>query len=217
MSDVTVIIIALAVFAAATFGMGAFISVILTKLNRKEWFPEQRPTKIKLNIRESSEYDVMIAKKLFKIKQIAEADKITLSRFHNGGNFCNGFAMKRYTVTHETPYGSKMPLQDVQRSILISRYPTAMLTLATFGSWIVHDVNDCTDPNFKKDMEYFGFGATYLILIKQYDGSEEGFIGLNWKTSHVLEESKNEEIKSIIPTLLGLMNMQKEHLTEEIK
>lgn len=207
MNDITIIIIALAVFAAVVFGMGALIAIVLHRLNKKEFLVEHNPKKTNYSIKKNSEYDAMIAKTIFKIKDMVGADKVTLSRFHNGGFFCNGLEMMKYTVTHETPYGSTYPLQNTQNAILISRYPTAMTTLATFGYWIVHDINDCTDPNFKKDMEHFGFKATYLILIRQLDGSEEGFIGLNWNKSHVIEEDKYQAVKAELPYLLSLVNM----------
>lgn len=213
MNNVLIITI-LSVLVGFTAGLSIILGIFLRKLNNYGESISHNKTISKSTIRKSSEYDAIIAKTLFKIKKIAKADKVILSRFHNGGYFCNGFEMQRFTVTHETPYGSKEPLQDNQLGTLISRYPVAMTTLATFGSWIVHDIEDCTDPNFKRDMEKYGFKAAYLFLIKQFDESEEGFLGINWNTTHVMEESDKIEVKNELPRLLGLMNMLEEHLKE---
>ena len=209
MSELMYNIIVISAFALIMGGIGAGVTILFFKMSKKEFFKEPLKKTV-MNIRESSEYDAEIAKSLCRIKNIAEADKVTLCRFHNGGVYCNGLPMKRYTVTHETPFGSNEPLHDSQSGVLVSKYPTAMVTLATYGFWIVHDIQDCTCFNFKKDMERFGFKATYLLLIRNYDGSEEGFIGLNWKYSHVVPEDKYQEVKQELPNLLGLMNLKKE-------
>jgi len=44
---------------------------------------------VKTDTRKSSYYDTLIEKTLWKIKLSAQATKVTLSRFHNGGRYNN--------------------------------------------------------------------------------------------------------------------------------
>lgn len=82
-----------------------------------------------------------------------------------------------------------------------------MLTLVTMGSYIVHDVNDCCDYNFRKDMAIYGFKSTHLFLIEQVDGTEEGFIGVNFDRTRVLTQEEKHKIEDKIPWILSELNM----------
>jgi hypothetical protein len=171
----------------------------------------------KVSMREASRYDVDIARVIWQIREDVGSCKITINRFHNGGNFANGQPMRKFTCTHETPGGSTIPFQDKCNGVLNSRYPEAFMNLGTMGEYAVHSVDDCTDRNFKHDMVFHGFKAAYLFLIENPNGSEEGFIGVNFKNTHVMTLEHRQKVKEKIPTVLLLLNMKKIELIEKEK
>jgi len=110
-------------------------------------------------------------------------------------------------MTHETPEGNKQPLMDGNINILNSRYPEAMLHLTVRGYYAVSDVENCEDPSFKHDMKKYKFGSACLFLIKNFDGADEGFVGIYFRTPKIMKPEDREKIMIKLPKLLGLMNM----------
>ena len=186
----------------------AMVVYFFNRITRAQLNPKPEPKEKKLfQMKESAVYDVMIDREICEIKKTVQADKVILGRFHNGGYFANGMDMKKFSITHETPLGSIEPMMDRNQAVLNSRYPVAFLELVTLDYYMVSEVNDCTDPNFKRDMCKYGFCSGYLFMIKQFDGSDEGFIGVFFKTTKVMMQEQRENVTDSIPTLLGLVNM----------
>jgi hypothetical protein len=144
---------------------------------------------------------------LYRIGLELRSCKVALMRFHNGGKFANGRDMRKFTTTHETPSDTIKPFMDNNIGVLISRYPIAFNCLKIQGYYAVSDINDCNDLNFKCDMKKYGFKACYLFLIKQVNGNHEGFIGVNFCETTVLDSEKREIVKEQIPKILSLINM----------
>lgn len=159
-----------------------------------------------ISLHRGSTVDKEIAGILLRIKIELHSSKVALMRFHNGGKFANGFDMKKFTTTHETASDSIEPFMDRCTNILNSRYPIAFEMLGITGQFFVSDVDDCIDLNFKADMKKYGFKSCYLFLIRQIDGKEEGFVGVNFNTTNVLNQEQRSIIIENIPTLLSLIN-----------
>lgn len=167
-----------------------------------------------ISVNKASLYDTEIYKELYKIQSELTASKVILARFHNGGDFRNGLKMKKFSLTHETPEVSNKypPMQDRCTAVLNSRYASSFLHLTTLKDFCIPDVNDCPDKNFSTDMRYYGFEATYLFLIEQYDGNAEGFIGINFRNTKVLTAEQRSKVLEHIPRILGLLNMSEKSL-----
>ena len=191
-------------------GGAALIVVVLHKLILKLNKAPEKHEKAPSSLRKDSYYDAELQRILIRIKLELQACKITLARFHNGGCFANGLDMRKFTVTHETSGGSKYPLMDKCISVLNSRYGIAFEQLAIRKEYVVHDIEDCNDSNFKRDMGEYGFKATYIFLIKQLDGSDEGFVGVNFADTKVLTAEQRDVIKEQIPRIIDLVNMKEE-------
>jgi len=171
---------------------------------------KNRKTKPK-SIKEASWYDAMINRVLFNLRNDLESDKVFVARFHNGGYFHSGIEMKKHTVTHETPASySYAPMQYTLCGILNSRYPEAILQLATTGSFTMYDIENCPDKNFAQDMKKFGYESVYLFLIEQFEKRTEGFIGVGFSKNTVIKEGGREKVKDKMETLIGLLNMSEE-------
>jgi hypothetical protein len=160
-----------------------------------------------LSLERESMYNKEIAGILVRLKIELQSCKVGLMRFHNGGKFANGLDMKKFTATHETASDIVPPFMDKCVGVLNSRYPVAFEMLATQGTFVTSDVDDCIDLNFKADMKKFGFKACYLFLINQVDGTHEGFIGINFTKTEVLSAEKRHIVKEEIPKILSLINM----------
>lgn len=191
------------------------IVAVLHKLFAKTAPIKPSTPKTHISIKSASLYDTEIYRVVKQIQQEVNASKVIIARFHNGGVFRNGLDMEKFSITHETPLGSDFPLQDKCVAVLNSRYASAFLHLATCGDYCISDIEDCPDPNFKQDMRHYGFKSTYLFLIKQFDGSDEGFIGLNFRETKVLNQEQRNKVENHIPRLLGLLNMRESDLKEK--
>jgi hypothetical protein len=145
---------------------------------------------------------------LIRLKLELNASKVTLTRFHNGGCFANGLDMKKFTITHETSSEVIPPLMDKGVAMLNSRYGIAFETLASQHQYVVVDVEDCLDQNFKTDMKRFGFKACNLFLIKQVDGLDEGILTVNFSNTRLLTPQERDICTEQIPRILDLINLK---------
>jgi hypothetical protein len=190
-------------------GAGLIVIILhklMIKLNKQPDIPHKEQT----SLRKDSYYNAELQRILIRIKLELQACKVTLARFHNGGCFANGLDMRKFTVTHETTGGSKVPLMDKCVSVLNSRYGIAFEQLAIRREYVVYDVDDCNDTNFKRDMGEFGFKATYIFLIKQNSGIDEGFVGVNFSDSKILTPEQRDIVREQIPRIIDLVNMKEE-------
>jgi len=169
----------------------------------------------KHSVKDDSIHNLVIQKILCQLKKDLCATKIIIGRFHNGGNYVNGLPMKKYSLTHETAGGTESPMMDKGVGVLNSRYSEAFAQLATLGEYCIADMEDCGDDNFKRDMKLYGFRATYLFLIRQFDDKEDGFIGVNFKDTRVVDKEHRHMVIEQIPRIMGLLNMEKHHLKDE--
>jgi len=186
---------------------GIIFIYLLHKIVDKVNIGVQKKEGTRVTVKDDAVFNVQINRLIYKLKTELHADKVCIARFHNGGSFANGFDMKKFSITHETPLPHDEPMMHHNQAILNSRYPDAFLHLVSLESYIVHDVELCTDPNFKSDMKRYGWASTMLFLIRQFDGTDEGFIGINFKLTRVLTDEEYGKIKEVMPTLLGLINM----------
>jgi hypothetical protein len=164
------------------------------------------------SVKEDSNYNVVVQKIICKLKFDLHAQKIVIGRFHNGGNYVNGLPMKKFTLTHETAGGTDLPMMDKCYAILNSRYSQAFAQLASLDEYCIYDCEDCIDLNFKRDMQLWGFKSCYLFLMRQFDGKEDGFIGVNFRETKVMTPEERHKVEEQIYRIIGLLNMQKEYL-----
>jgi hypothetical protein len=139
-----------------------------------------------------------------------QATKIIIARFHNGGNYVNGLEMKKFSATFETEGGTYIPMMDKCVAVFNSRYSLAFAHLVAMGDYCISERNACEDQNFQHDMKEYDFQSTNLFLMKQFDGRDEGFVGVNFRDTHVMDKEQRNRIKEQIPIIVGLLNMNKE-------
>jgi hypothetical protein len=193
----------------------SIIGVLLTHLY-KIWQvlkPQQVIQELheKYSVKEDSVYGMVLQKIICKLKHDLNASRVIIARFHNGGNYVNGLPMKKFTVTHETASKGSF-LMDKCFGIINSRYSQAFAQLATLEEYCIADRDDCPDLNYAKDMKFYEFNASYLFLLKQFDGKEEGFIGINFAQTRVLSKEERDIVKYQLDRIMGLLNMDKKHL-----
>jgi len=184
---------------------------IFKALNRLVINIPAKPVKINFPLKQSIEYDLLLSRTLQKLKDELNATKVLVARFHNGGNFYNGLAMKKFSVYMETASSnSTIPcMQDTYRDVMNSRYPEVFSHLVVWGDYICSDIADCLDTNFKNDAVKCGFVSVNLFLIKQLNGVEEGFVGINFRTGEVMTPEQRSKVTEAIPKILGMLNMSK--------
>jgi hypothetical protein len=202
------------VLVAALLLMGGGLLTVgigLSKALNRVSIPSKKPTYINYPLKKSIEYDLLLSRLLHKIKDELNATKIVVARFHNGGNFYNGLAMKKFSIYMETASAnSTIPcMQDTYRDVLNTRYPEVFNHLVVWEDYICADIGDCIDINFKQDAKRCGFKSVNLFLIKQLNGVEEGFVGINFNYTHVMTPEQRSIVTEEIPKILGMLNMTK--------
>ena len=201
--------------------MGLGVSLLLLYVLYTFWKIIIKPEKThskwndRYSVKEDSIYNLVIQKILCRLKKELSATKIVIGRFHNGGNYVNGLPMKKFSLTHETAGGTEMPMMDKGIAVLNSRYSEAFAQLATLGEYCIADIEDCTDDNFKRDMKVYGFKAAYLFLIRQFNDKEDGFVGVYFNKTTVVDKEHRHMVLEQRPRIMGLLNMEQQHLKSE--
>jgi len=201
--------------------MGLGVSLLLLYVLYTFWNILIKPEKTHLkwndrySVKEDSIYNLVIQKILCQLKKELSATKIVIGRFHNGGNYVNGLPMKKFSITHETAGGTETPMMDKGIAVLNSRYSEAFAQLATLGEYCIADIEDCTDDNFKRDMKVYGFKAAYLFLIRQFNDKEDGFVGVYFNKTTVVDKEHRHMVLEQRLRIMGLLNMEQQHLKSE--
>jgi len=166
-------------------------------------------SKTTISLQKDSYCNAEVQRILIRLRLELGAAKVTLARFHNGGCFANGLDMKKFTVTHETSSSvSHPPMMDRCVGVMNSRYGIAFETLSSQHQYVVVDVEDCVDLNFKEDMKFYGFKACNLFLIKQKDGMDEGILTVHFAFTRLLTPEERDICKDQIPRILDLINLK---------
>jgi hypothetical protein len=166
-------------------------------------------TKPSISIKEESHYNVEVQRIICRLKNELQATKIVIARFHDGGNYVNGLHMSKHSITFETEGGAYIPMMDKCVGVFNSRYSLALAHLASMGDFCISERDACEDLNFSRDMKEYDLQSTNLFLMRQFDGSDEGFIGVNFRHTHVMDKEHRDKVKEQIPIIIGLLNMEK--------
>jgi hypothetical protein len=198
----------LASICAAITIIGVIFAILVLHRFAKK-LEKQEEKRHKITVKEECNHNVEVQKIICRIKIQLNATKVIIARFHNGGNYVNGLEMKKFSTTFETEGGTYIPMMDKCVSVFNSRYPIAFSYLAAMGYYTVAERKDCEDGNFRNDMKEFDFQSTNLFLMKNFDGLYEGFIGVNFRDSRVMDKEAREKVTDEIPQIVGLLNMDK--------
>ena len=186
--------------------------IMMIALFYHKWILEEKKVMANANImsiKDESHYNVEVQRIICRLKNELQATKIIIARFHNGGNYVNGLHMSKHSITFETEGGAYIPMMDKCVSVFNSRYPIAFAHLASMEDYCISERDACGDSNFSRDMKEYDFQSTNLFMMKQFDGSEEGFIGVNFRHTHVMDKEQRDKVKEQIPIIIGLLNMNK--------
>jgi hypothetical protein len=199
----------LAIVFVGFIGAGVMLVgyAIYRALNKLIVNPPVKASPVSLKVQ--SEYNLLLARLLVKIRTDLNCCNVLVARFHNGGIFNNGLHMEKFSVYSETPSDLCPIMQDGYRDIFNTRYPEVFSHLVVWGEYICADVDDCTDINFRNDAKKCGYGSVNLFLVKQLDGTEEGFIGVNYRETHVMTLEERSKVTSELPSIRGFLNMTK--------
>lgn len=165
--------------ALAYMVAGAFIiigNVIKGKMGKKR------------TIEESSSTDLEIRDLLASARITLEADRVFLSRFHNGDHFIDGSEILRKTRTDESVSPGVSFLSEEFQGMLISQVPEEIkLALADGPSFTKTEA--LPDCKFRRVLESSGTHALARCAVRQ--GSLIlGFVGAEW--TRPLEEAPKE-------------------------
>lgn len=144
-------------------------------------------------IKQQSNIDLDIIKKMEEVKEILNADRVQVFEFHNGGHYANGRSALKTTCTYETcRYGVKS-YQTHLSSIPLSCIPKFIGTLLDNGKLCVlclKDMEDIMPATYalKKSMQINSF---FDMIIKNKQGDPVGFVAIQFCTN---EYNINEEI-----------------------
>ena len=114
------------------------------------------------------------------------ADRATVVKFHNGGDFFDGTSRQKVTCTHESVSAGFLALRSIHIEIPISQLsPIIRKMLKSPGER--YTVADLPDGYAKSDMTALGISdaVIYPITFTGMGGSEKiiGYVGVHWVKS----------------------------------
>lgn len=124
-----------------------------------------------------SKNNLKIDKQLWDILNIFDAEKVTLSRFHNGGNFISGISMDKFTATNEVSKNTDLPSSMAQhKNILLSGMPDVMYELFFQDKFFTTDSEVIENTHLYNSVESAKIDNLYMFIIKNLSGNHEAFI-----------------------------------------
>lgn len=189
-------------------------AVVNTKqnINIKKSIESLRDVQDDSKWREENSYSLSIDTILDEIRTDLRCADVYLGRFHDGGTFVDGSHMRKFSITHEKIDELQ---QEMVRSYFFDKFRSHWATVfsdlyVTKEFWCPR-ISETKHTVFKKDMLRFGFKTTFMYLIIQADQMKApvGFIAVNWREEHIVENAgeERERVLADVPRLLSLMNL----------
>lgn len=188
MSTITTIILS---------AIGVIVTAILGPMIVEWW-------KLKLSkntdtLKDSSEADEQISKKLEEIKDKYDADRITLIQFHNGGNFYpTGKSIKKFSIFYEIVNPNINMIQKHFQNIPVSLFSKVINYVYEHDILCFPDYNDTQtliNFNIANTNEISQSKSSYMFGIKTIEGKLIGIIGIAFvKDYRELSEAEKTDL-----------------------
>jgi hypothetical protein len=156
----------------------------------------RKERKSKKDLTEQFAKDEIIHFSLKEIKRNYDADRITITQFHNGGNFYTNSSMQKSSMTYERMTDGLEPIAQKYQNILVSNfswyYHQALENNGFFYS-VYDDVNDLAT---KSVIRSHGTNSHAVVPIFDKDKNLVATLALDWSFTEVpVELSENDNFK----------------------
>ena len=185
MYNLTTVIISLTALIAA---LGTLISTIL---KTKKEIIEDIPKKIK----KQANLDIEIIKRMERVKEILDADRVQIYDFHNGVHYANGRSALKTSCSYEVCRAGCKSYQMNLQGIPLSCIPQFIDKLLNEGELKINNLEDLkyTMPStysLKNSQEIKSF---YDIILNNKNGEPIGFLAIQYTKLNKINFDKNEE------------------------
>jgi len=158
---------------------------------------------------ESIKVNQMITEKLEEIKEEAQADRIWLLQFHNGGHFYpTGKSMQKFSMVYELLKPSIVPCQSQFQNIPVSLFSKAINHLSDGNTIVIEDTEfeEKKYEGFTSVISGAGVKSTYMFPIFNIKGNFVGIVGFDFVTEKlILEEDITKTISLEVTTIGGVL------------
>lgn len=152
----------------------------------------------------------LVNHKLEEIKEEIKADRVWITRFHNGGTFYpTGKSIAKFSVVYEVVGSSVNSIQSNFQNIPVSLFPKCLNQLLENNYILIPDYKDVTVATYglKYVAEETGCKSNYLFAIKTIDGKFIGVLGIDFTKKKVsLNEEQISLLKVESSSLGGFLN-----------
>lgn len=152
----------------------------------------------------------LVNHKLEEIRDESKADRVWITRFHNGGTFYpTGKSIAKFSVVYEVVGSSVNSIQSNFQNIPVSLFPKCLNQLLENNYILIPDIKDVTVATYglKYVAEETGCKSNYLFAIKTIDGKFIGVLGLDFTKKKVsLNEEQISSLKVESSSLGGVLN-----------
>lgn len=181
--------------------LGAFVTALATAYAQIIRSRKELKSTISRNIAKQTDIDVLILKKMDRLKEILDADRVQIYDFHNGGRYANGRSALKTTCTYEVLRAGEKSHQSELQSVPLSFIPGFIKQILDEGFFEVTDIESMKDitPAAYQIKKAQGLKSFYDISLNNEQGDPIGFLAVQYTRCHHKPFSKPclEEIKRL--------------------
>lgn len=199
-------ITAISILGAAAIGGGFKFAEMLYR-NKLE----KRRARNKLTLKDVAKYAMEMDKIIFNIMDRLGASRITLSQFHNGGEFIGGIPIDKMSITNEVFSSDNpfpIPLKENRQNVLLGENAAVMYEILLNDKYFKPNVNDC-EAKLRKELKQAKVESVYKFLIKSLNGTPVGFLSITYHKKTDLSSTQISYVWRHHNEILNIINCAK--------
>lgn len=133
-----------------------------------------------------------------RLLEDAEADRVTINIFHNGGEFITGMKMDKFTCVAEDYKEGLTPIMQAYQGTLLTIAPYAMHRVLVNKEYIANDISCIVDKVFRDMVMQEGMKSIVMYLITDVFDKPMGFVAMYYTDPFKDRGFTKEDITAIV-------------------
>jgi len=169
----------------------AFTSIFVALITAgyfKKFMDLRKEKKSRKDLTEQFAKDEIIHFSLKEIKKNYDADRITITQFHNGGNFYTNSSMQKSSMTYERMTDGLEPIAQKYQNILVSNYSWYFQQAIENNGFFYSVHVDIADLATRSVIRSHGTNSHVVVPIFDKDKNLVAALALDWAFTEVPNE-----------------------------
>jgi hypothetical protein len=174
----------------------AFTSICVALITAgyfKKFLDSRKEKKSRKELTEQFAKDEIIHFSLKEIKRKYDADRITITQFHNGGNFYTNSSMQKSSMTYERMTDGLEPIAQKYQNVLVSNYSWYFHQAIENNGFFYSVYDDINDLATRSVIRSHGTNSHVVVPIFDKDKNLVAALALDWAFTEVPVELTTEE------------------------